>query len=36
MNVVTLTDDNFETEVNASEKPVLVATGLLGADLAKW
>ena len=24
MNVVTLTDDNFETEVNASEKPVLV------------
>ena len=24
MNVVTLTDDNFESEVNASEKPVLV------------
>ncbi len=24
MNVVTLTDDNFENEVNASEKPVLV------------
>ena len=24
MNVVTLTDDNFETEVNSSEKPVLV------------
>ena len=24
MNVVTLTDDNFEAEVNASEKPVLV------------
>ena len=24
MNVVTLTDDNFETEVNASDKPVLV------------
>ena len=24
MNVVTLTDDNFDTEVNASEKPVLV------------
>jgi len=24
MNVVTLTDDNFETEVNSSDKPVLV------------
>ena len=24
MNVVTLTDDNFESEVNSSEKPVLV------------
>jgi|TARA_B110000967_G_C18501130_1_gene371613 thioredoxin 1 len=24
MNVVTLTDDNFSTEVDASEKPVLV------------
>ena len=24
MNVVTLTDDNFENEVNSSEKPVLV------------
>ena len=24
MNVVTLTDDNFEIEVNSSEKPVLV------------
>ena len=24
MNVVTLTDDNFENEVDASEKPVLV------------
>ena len=24
MNVVTLTDDNFENEVTASEKPVLV------------
>ena len=24
MNVVTLTDDNFETEVNSSENPVLV------------
>ena len=24
MNVVTLTDDNFEDEVNASDKPVLV------------
>ena len=24
MNVVTLTDDNFDTEVNASDKPVLV------------
>ena len=24
MNIVTLTDDNFESEVNASEKPVLV------------
>ena len=24
MNVVTLTDENFESEVNSSEKPVLV------------
>ena len=24
MNVVTLTDDNFESEVHSSEKPVLV------------
>ena len=24
MNVVTLTDDNFDSEVNSSEKPVLV------------
>ena len=36
MNVVTLTDDNFASEVNDSEKPVLVDYWATGVDLVKW
>ena len=36
MNVVTLTDDNFEAEVNASENLYWLTTGQLGVGLARW
>ena len=36
MNVVTLTDDNFASEVNDSKNPCWSITGLHGVDLVKW